>query len=54
MQLDPLPEAVQVTIFMEGLRIGISRTEIFRVYPVTFEETVDVALTAEFNVKAAC
>ena len=53
MQLDPLPEAVRVTIFMEGLRTGVARTEVFRVHPSTFEEAVDVALNAEFNFKAA-
>ena len=52
-QLDPLPEAVRVTIFMEGLRTGVARTEVFRVHPSTFEEAVDVALNAEFNLKAA-
>uniref|UniRef100_A0AAV1TZI5 CCHC-type domain-containing protein n=1 Tax=Peronospora matthiolae TaxID=2874970 RepID=A0AAV1TZI5_9STRA len=53
MQLDPLPEQVRVTIFMEGLRTGIARTEVFRVHPSTFEEAVDIALNAEFNFKAA-
>ena len=53
MQLDPLPEAVRVTIFMEGLRTGVARTEVFRVHPSTFEEAVDVALNAEFNFKAS-
>ena len=46
MTLDSLPEAVQVTICMEGLRTGVVRTEIFRVHPSTFEETVIVALNA--------
>ena len=53
MQLDPLPEAVRVTIFMEGLRIGVSRTEVFRVYPPTFDETMGISLNAEFYVGAA-
>ena len=53
MQLEPLAEAVQVTIFMEGLRAGVARMEVFRVHPQTFEEAVDVALNAEFNFKAA-
>ena len=53
MQLDPLPEEVRVTIFMEGLRTGVARTEVFRVHPSTFEEAVDIALNAEFNFKAA-
>ena len=46
MQLDPLPEEVCVTIFMEGLRTGVARTEVFRVYLSTFEEAVNKALNA--------
>ena len=53
MQLDPLPEVVCVTIFMEGLRNGVARTEVFRVHPSTFDEAVKVALNAEFNFKSA-
>ena len=53
MQIDPLPEVVCVTVFMEGLRTGVSRTEVFRVHPSTFYEAVTVALNAEFNFKAA-
>ena len=53
MQLDPLPEMVLVTIFMEGLRTGVARTEVFRVHPTSFESAVDIALNAEFNFKAA-
>ena len=53
MQLDPLPEAVRITIFMEGLRTGVARTEVFRVHPSTFEEAVDIALNAGFNFKAS-
>ena len=45
MQLDPLPEKVRVTIFMEGLRTGVARTEVFRVHPSIFEEAVDIART---------
>ena len=45
MQL-PLPEEVRVTIFMEGLRTRVARTEVFRVHPSTFEETVDIELNA--------
>ena len=52
MQLDPLPEKVRVTIFMEGLRTGVARTEVFRVHPSTFEKAVDIALNTEFNFKA--
>jgi hypothetical protein len=50
---DPLPEVATVTVFMEGLRTGVARTEAFRVHPTSFEEAVNVALNAEFNVKSA-
>ena len=53
MQSDPLPEAVHVTIFMEGLRTGIARIEVFRVHPSTFEEAVIIALNAKHNFKSA-
>ena len=52
MQLDTLPEEVLVTIFMEGLRTRVARTEMFRVHPSTFEEAVDIELIAKFNFKA--
>ena len=42
-----------MTICMEGLRTGVARTEVFRVQPVTFEQAVDVAFSAELNFKAA-
>ena len=53
MQSDPLPETVCVTVFMEGLRTGVARTEVFRVHPSTFEEAVSIAQNAEHNFKSA-
>eukprot|EP00644_Phytophthora_capsici_P015780 jgi/Phyca11/50650/gw1.102.88.1 len=53
MASSPLPEVVAVTVFMEGLRTGASRTEVFRVHPASFEEAVNVALNAEYNFKSA-
>ena len=53
MQLEPLPEAVQVTILTDDLRTGVARTEIFRVHSSTFEKTVDIDLNAELNFKVA-
>ncbi|CAH0482008.1 unnamed protein product [Peronospora belbahrii] len=38
---------------MEGLLVGVARTEVFRVNPSSFEETVVVAWNAEANLKAA-
>ena len=46
MQLDPLPGVVCVTVFMEGLRTGVDRTEVFRIHPSTFGKAVNVALNA--------
>ena len=53
MQLDSLPEVVCVTVFMEGLRTGVARTDVFRVHQSIFDEAVNVALYAEFKFKAA-
>jgi hypothetical protein len=53
MAADPLPEVVTVTVFMEGLRTGVARTEVFCVHPASFEEAVNVALNAEFNFTSA-
>ncbi|KAG3241788.1 hypothetical protein PI124_g13365 [Phytophthora idaei] len=50
---DPLPEAVTLTLFMEGLRTSAARTEVFRVHPSSFEEAVSVALNAEHNFRSA-
>ncbi|GMF59106.1 unnamed protein product [Phytophthora fragariaefolia] len=53
MAVDPLPEAVTVTVFMEGLRTGVARTEGFRTHLTSFEEAVNVALNAEFKFKSS-
>ena len=37
MQSDPLPETFYVTVFIEWLRTGVSRTGVFRVHPYPFE-----------------
>ncbi|KAG3111129.1 hypothetical protein PI124_g9576 [Phytophthora idaei] len=50
---DPLPEAVTLTVFMEGLRTSAARTEVFRVHPSSFEEAVSVALNAEHIFRSA-
>ena len=42
-----------MTIFMEGLRNGAARNEVFRVYPSTFEEAAAVALNAEYSFESA-
>ena len=53
MQYDPLPEIVYVTVFMEGLRTGVARTEVFQVHSSSFEEAVSISQNAEHNFKSA-
>ncbi|KAJ8561736.1 hypothetical protein ON010_g7944 [Phytophthora cinnamomi] len=53
MVAQPLPESVTVTVFMDGLRTGVVRTEVFRNHPTTFEEAMAVALNTEYNFKSA-
>ena len=53
MQSDRIPETVYVTVFMEGLRTGLARTEVFRVHLSTFEEAVSIAHNAEHNFKSS-
>ncbi|KAG2979438.1 hypothetical protein PC119_g21471 [Phytophthora cactorum] len=50
---DPLPEAVTLTVFMEGLCTSAARTEVFRVHPSSFEKAVSVALNDEHNFRSA-
>ncbi|KAG3027726.1 hypothetical protein PC120_g5285 [Phytophthora cactorum] len=49
----PLPEAVTLTVFMEGLRTSAAQTVVFRVHPTSFEEAVNVALNVEHNFRLA-
>ncbi|GMF64339.1 unnamed protein product [Phytophthora fragariaefolia] len=51
--VDPLPEAVTVTVFMDGLRTGVARTEVFRTHPTSFKEAVTVALNVKLNFKSS-
>ncbi|KAG3120394.1 hypothetical protein PI124_g8232 [Phytophthora idaei] len=50
---DPLPVAVSLTVFAEGLRTSAAGTEVFRVHPTLFERAVNVALNAEPNFRLA-
>ena len=36
LQLDPVPEMILVSIFLEGIRSGVPRLEVFRVHPTSF------------------
>ena len=51
LQSDPLPETIYVTVFMDGPRTGVAKTEVFRAHPSTFEEAVSIAQNAEHNFK---
>ena len=53
MHLDPLPEMVYVTVFMEGLCTDVAQSEVLRVHPTSNEAAVDVELDADFNFKVA-
>ncbi|POM63322.1 Gag protein [Phytophthora palmivora] len=44
---NPLPEHIKVTVFMDGLKVGPSRTQLFRVHANTMEEAIQIALQEE-------
>ncbi|POM58157.1 Gag protein [Phytophthora palmivora] len=43
-----LPEHIKVTVFMDGLKVGPSRTQLFRVDANTMEEAIQIALQEEY------
>ncbi|GMF54635.1 unnamed protein product [Phytophthora fragariaefolia] len=49
----PLSEDVKVTVFMDGVRTGPVRTELFRRQPKTFNEAVHVAMLEDHCVHSA-
>ena len=53
METDPLSEGTKVTIFMEGLKQGPARLQLFRDTPPTFEAAIAVAMREEFSHKGA-
>ncbi|OQR89368.1 hypothetical protein THRCLA_22703 [Thraustotheca clavata] len=44
-----LPEATRVTVFMNGLNVGAARTQLFRKYPSSFNDAVQIALSEEIS-----
>ena len=44
-----LPEVTRITVFMNGLNKGPARNELFRKYPKTFNEAVEIALSEDFS-----
>ena len=52
MQSDPLPEKVYGTVFMEGLRTNVARTEMIRVHPLLLRKLLSIAQNAEQKFKS--
>uniref|UniRef100_H3H1J0 CCHC-type domain-containing protein n=1 Tax=Phytophthora ramorum TaxID=164328 RepID=H3H1J0_PHYRM len=50
---NPLPEDVKTTVFMDGLKVGPARTQLFRVHASTMEEAIKIALQEEYSHKQA-
>lgn len=50
---NPLTEDVKVTVFMEGLRVGPARTQLFRAHANTLEAAIQTALQEEYSHKQA-
>ncbi|POM64954.1 LOW QUALITY PROTEIN: Gag protein, partial [Phytophthora palmivora] len=50
---NPLPEHIKVTVFMDGLKVGPSHTQLFRVRANTMEEAIQIALQDEYSHRQA-
>ncbi|POM61578.1 Gag protein, partial [Phytophthora palmivora] len=50
---NPLPEHIKVTVFMDGLKVGPSRTQLFCVHANTMEDAIQIALQEEYSHKQA-
>ncbi|POM81275.1 LOW QUALITY PROTEIN: Gag protein [Phytophthora palmivora] len=50
---NPLPEHIKVTVFMDGLMVGPSHTQLFRVHANTMEEEVQIVLQEEYSHRQA-
>ncbi|POM67492.1 Gag protein [Phytophthora palmivora] len=48
-----LPEHIKVTVFMDGLKVGPSRTQLFRVHANTMEEAIQNGLQEEYSPRQA-
>ncbi|POM80364.1 LOW QUALITY PROTEIN: Gag protein [Phytophthora palmivora] len=46
---NPLPEHTKVSLFMDVLKVGPSRTQLFRVHANTMEEAIHIALQEEYS-----
>ncbi|POM81795.1 Gag protein [Phytophthora palmivora] len=50
---NPLPEHIKVTVFMDGLKVGPSHTQLFRVHANYMEEANQIALQEEHSHRQA-
>ncbi|POM77429.1 LOW QUALITY PROTEIN: Gag protein, partial [Phytophthora palmivora] len=50
---NPLPEHIKVTVLMDSLEVGPSRTRFFRVHANTMEEVIQIALQEEYSHRQA-
>lgn len=50
---DPIDSATQVVTFMKGLNDGPVKTQLFREYPETLEQAINLALQEEFSLRQA-
>ncbi|POM62241.1 Pol protein, partial [Phytophthora palmivora] len=50
---NPLPEPIKVTVFTDGLKVGPSRTQLFRVHANTMEEAIRIDLQEEYSHRQA-
>ncbi|POM58854.1 Gag protein [Phytophthora palmivora] len=50
---DPLPEHINVTVFMDGLKVGPFRTQLFRVHANTMEEAIQIDRQEEYRHRQA-
>ncbi|POM77854.1 LOW QUALITY PROTEIN: Gag protein, partial [Phytophthora palmivora] len=46
---NPLPEHIKVTVFMDSLKVGPSRTQLFRVHANTMDEAIQIALQEVYS-----
>ncbi|POM71346.1 Hypothetical protein PHPALM_12101 [Phytophthora palmivora] len=50
---NPLPEHIKMTVFMDGLKVDPSRTQLFCVHVNTMEEAIQIALQEEYSHRQA-
>ena len=46
---EPVDEATQISVFLNGLRSGAVRTQLFRAYPETLEQAISMAYQEDFS-----